>query len=194
MSVDVTYVVVDDAELRADLREVGRAWWLFLIAGLVWIFVSLLVLQFDQTSINTITAIIGIVFFLAAFEEALHAAALKGWRWLHALLAVLFILGGVWSFAYPAQTFGALALLLAWFLLIGGTVEIVVSLMNRDADLWWLGLITGIVMVLLSFWAAGYPGRSGYLLMLWVGLSALFRGIGRIVFAFQIRHMRKVVA
>ena len=74
--------------MRADLREFGRSWWIFLVPGLVWIFVSLLVLQFDQTSINTITAIVGIVFFLAAFEEGLHAAFICGWRWLHLLLAL----------------------------------------------------------------------------------------------------------
>jgi uncharacterized membrane protein HdeD (DUF308 family) len=197
LRMDVTYVElggVSDRDVRADLRTFGRAWWLLLVLGLVWIFVSLLVLQFDQTSINTITAIVGIVFFIAAFEEILHALVVPGWRWLHAGLGVLFVAGGVWSFAYPTQTFGTLALLLGWVLLIWGTFEIVAALMNRDVDLWWLELVTGIVMVLLAFWAVGYPGRSGYLLVLWVGLGALFRGIGRIVLAFQVRHLAKAAA
>ena len=45
------------------------------------------------------------------------------------------------------MTFGVLAILLSWFLLLAGTFEIVASLMNRAAELWWLGLITGILMV-----------------------------------------------
>ena len=67
--------------------------------------------------------------------------------------------------------------------------------MNRDAELWWLGLVwPGIASVLITFWAVGYPGRSGYLLVLWVGLGALMHGIGRIVFAFQLRSLTKVAA
>src|SRR5690349_8710221 len=184
----MTYVTVsdlDDANVRADLREFGRSWWIFLVAGLVWIFVSLMVLQFDQTSINTISAIVGIVFFLAAFEEGLHAVFISGWRWLHLLLCGLFIVGGVWSFAYSTMTFGVLALLLGWFLLVAGPFAVVGALMNRGGELGWLELITGILMVAVGFWALGGPRRSGWLLVLWVGLGAFFRGLSRIVFAFQ---------
>ena len=195
MSVEMTYLEVsalDDANVRADLREFGRSWWIFLVAGLVWIFVSLMVLQFDQTSINTISAIVGIVFLLAAVEEALHAVFTRGWMWLHLLLTVVFLVGGAWAFVYSTMTFGVLAIMLSWFLLLGGTVEIVASLMNRDAELWWLGLVTGIVLVAVAFWAIGDPDRSGWLLVLWVGLGAFFRGLGRIVFAFQVRSLQRV--
>jgi len=197
MSVEMTYLEVseiDDANVRADLREFGRAWWIFLVGGLVWILVSLLVLQFDQTSINTISAIVGIVFFLAAVEEGLHAVFISGWRWLHLLLTGLFIVGGVWSFAYSTMTFGVLALLLGWFFLIAGTFAIVGALMNRGVELWWLELITGILMVAVAFWAVGDPDRSGWLLVLWVGLGAFFRGLNRIVFAFQVRSLRGLSA
>jgi uncharacterized membrane protein HdeD (DUF308 family) len=194
VTAEVGYVSVDDAEVRADLRDVGSAWWVFLVMGIVWIFVSLLVLQFDQTSVNTITAIVGIVILLAGIEELFHTFVLPGWRWLHAILAVLFLAAGIGAFVNPTSTFGALALIFGWFLLIGGTVEVIASLMNRDVDLWWLGLIAGIAMILLAFWAAGYPGRSAYLLVLWVGFGALFRGISRIVLAFQVKHLAKEVA
>ena len=197
MSVEMTYLEVsgfDDANVRADLREFGRSWWIFLVAGLVWIFVSLMVLQFDQTSINTISAIVGIVFLLAAVEEGLHAVFISGWRWLHLLLCGVFIVGGVWSFAYSTMTFGVLALLLGWFLLIAGTFAIVGALMNRGVELWWLELITGILMVAVAFWAVGDPDRSGWLLVLWVGLGAFFRGLSRIVFAFQVRSLKGLSA
>jgi uncharacterized membrane protein HdeD (DUF308 family) len=184
----------EDAEVRDDLRAVGTAWWIFLVMGIVWIFVSLLVLQFDQTSVNTITAIVGIVVLLASAQELFHTIVLPGWRWLHAILALVFLVAGIGAFVYSEWTFGALALLLSWFLLIGGTFEVIASLMNRDVDLWWLGLLAGIAMILIAFWAVGYPGRSGYLLVLWVGLAALFRGIGQIVMAFQVKKLAREVS
>jgi uncharacterized membrane protein HdeD (DUF308 family) len=196
MTAEVTLVSggAEDAEIRDDLRDVGSAWWVFLVMGIVWIFVSLLVLQFDQTSVNTITAIFGIVVLLAAVEELFHAFALPGWRWLHGILAFLFLLGGIGTFVYSTWTFGALALLFGWFLLFSGTFEVIASLMNRDVDLWWLGLLAGIAMILLAFWAVGYPGRSAQLFVLWVGFAALFRGVSRIVLAFQVKHLAKEVA
>jgi uncharacterized membrane protein HdeD (DUF308 family) len=87
-----------------------------------------------------------------------------------------------------------LALLFGWFLLFSGTFEVIASLMNRDVDLWWLGLLAGIAMILLAFWAVGYPGRSAQLFVLWVGFAALFRGISRIVLAFQVKHLAKEVS
>ena len=197
MTAEVGYAPVtgvDDAEVRDDLRAVGTAWWIFLVMGIVWIFVSLLVLQFDQTSVNTITAIVGIVVLLASAQELFHTIVLPGWRWLHTILALVFLVAGIGAFAYSEWTFGALALLLCWFLLIGGTFEVIASLMNRDVDLWWLGLIAGTAMILIAFWAAGYPGRSASLLVLWVGLAALFRGIGQIVMAFQVKKLAREVS
>lgn len=192
----MTYLSVDvtDAEIRADLRGISRAWWIFLVTGLLWIFVSLLVLQFDQTSVNTITFLVGFVLILASIEEIFHAIVLPGWRWLHGVLGLVFLGGAVAAFTYPEWTFGALAILISWFLLIRGTFEVVAALSNRDVELWWLELVLGIAMILVAFWAIGYPGRSGYLLVLWVGLGALFRGIAQIVMAFQVKKLGKVVA
>ena len=43
--------------------------------------------------------------------------------------------------------------------------------------------MAGIVEVLLGFWAAGYYGRSIVLLVAWVGISCLIRGITEVIFA-----------
>jgi uncharacterized membrane protein HdeD (DUF308 family) len=184
-------VVVDDAEIREDLRDFGRAWWIFLVTGLLWIFLSLLVLQFDSTSVDTIAVFVGILLLLGSAEELFHAIVMPGWRWLHAILSVLFLVVGIDAFTYTLWTFGALALLIGWYLLFRGTFEVFASLSNRDVDLWWLGLISGIAMILVAFWAVGYPGRSAYLLVVWVGLGALFRGISQLVLAFQVKKLAK---
>ena len=52
--------------------------------------------------------------------------------------------------------------------------------------------VTCILLVAVAFWAIGDPDRSGWLLVLWVGLGAVFRGLGRIVFAFQVRSLQRV--
>jgi phenylacetaldehyde dehydrogenase len=53
---------------------------------------------------------------------------------------------------------------------------------------WWLGLVAGILLILLGFWASQqmFPARAA-LVLLWVGFFALFRGISEIVIAFELR-------
>ena len=48
----------------ASQRTLGRLlppWWLFLILGIAWTVVALIVLRFDYTSVNAIAILFGIV-------------------------------------------------------------------------------------------------------------------------------------
>jgi uncharacterized membrane protein HdeD (DUF308 family) len=58
---------------------------------------------------------------------------------------------------------------------------------------WWLNLIAGILLVLLSFWVSGSDrvyalAQRTYLILFWVGFFALFRGFSQIMLAFSVRH------
>jgi len=44
-------------------------WWLFLITGIAWLIIALIVLRFDTTSIATVGALLGIVFLVAGLNE-----------------------------------------------------------------------------------------------------------------------------
>ncbi|HMK98722.1 MAG TPA: hypothetical protein VK428_00890 [Acidimicrobiales bacterium] len=56
---------------------------------------------------------------------------------------------------------------------------------------WWLGLITGILEIALGFWASQqYIAARAALLILWVGIYAVVRGIGDLVLAFEVRSVR----
>jgi uncharacterized membrane protein HdeD (DUF308 family) len=180
--------------IRADLREVTSLWWTFLVTGILWIVISLIVLGFDEDSVSVIAALVGAVLILTGLEELMAAFVLRGWRWLHGLFGVLFIIGGILAFTLPVMTFGTLAVIVAWYLLFRGTFEVVVALMNRDVELWWLALIAGLLQLAVAFWAMGYPERSAVLLIVWVGVGAIVRGVTQIVFALQLRDARRVLA
>jgi uncharacterized membrane protein HdeD (DUF308 family) len=52
--------------------------------------------------------------------------------------------------------------------------------------------VAGILEILLGFWASGqYLPVRGALLLVWVGLFALFRGISEIVIAFEVRSRQR---
>ena len=95
----------------------------------------------------------------------------------------------------PFQTFSILAGLFGFFLVLKGTFDFVIAIAeHRYVSLWWFTLIAGILEIALGLWAIGYPGRSAALLILWIGLGAMIRGITEIFMAFHIRHLPEEVA
>jgi uncharacterized membrane protein HdeD (DUF308 family) len=169
-------------------------WWLFLITGIAWLIIALIVLRFDITSIGTVGALLGVVFLIAGLNEGMIAMVRPTWRWAHLALGILYVLGGFLAFASPYDAFWALASILGFLLVLKGSLDVVVSAMTKEVnEFWWLGLVTGILELLLGFWASQqlFPARAT-LILIWVGFFALFRGISEIVLAFQIRRLHGV--
>jgi len=170
-------------------------WWVFLITGLAWEIIAVIVLRFDVTSVATVGFLIGALFVFGCINEIIAAQMTEGWKWLHWVMAVIFLLGALWGFIHPYDTFFALASVLGLILVFMGTLEIIKATMTRDVNpLWGLGLVTGILLLFLGIWASQqfYPARAE-LILLWVGFMAMFRGIGQIVLAFGVRKAARVM-
>jgi uncharacterized membrane protein HdeD (DUF308 family) len=182
-------------EVRTLVREAARYWWIPLLTGVGWLIVAWLVLRLNQTSITTVGVLIGIVLIAAGVNEAALAAFVPGgWKVWHIIMAVIFLLGGLWALIRPVNTFFALASVLGLVLILYGSFEIARSIASRALNpFWWIGLIVGILLILLAFWVSGsdrvYQLRQrAYLILFWVGFMALFKGISQIILAFGIRH------
>ncbi len=168
---------------------VGRWWWVLLVTGILWILIGLFVLQADAQSAVLIGYLVAFWLIFAGVAEFVEVALVPGWRWLHVIVAILFLLGGLAALLAPFQTFTVLAALLGFFLVLKGTVDFTVGLVVRhEVDLWWMTMTAGILEILLGIWAMGYPGRSAALLILWIGIGGIIRGIVEIIMAFQVRR------
>jgi uncharacterized membrane protein HdeD (DUF308 family) len=186
--------VVEEEVIEAT-REVTRLWWMFLITGIAWVLIAFMVLAFKPTTPATIGYLTGFVMIAAGVNEFMAIGFVDAWRWLHAVLGVLFVVAGIMALASPFQTFGILALLIGWYLLFKGLFDIILSIVERDLiPLWGLGLASGIIEVTIAMWALGYPGRSAWLLVLWIGITALMRGVTEIVLAFKLHGVRAALA
>ena len=177
---------------RADaaLWRMAGPWWLFLVTGIAWLIISVMILRFTPASINTVGILLGVLFLLAGFNEFMIGSVGHSWRWAHIVLGVIFIIGAIWAFARPFNAFWSLASVLGLLLIFKGTLDLIAAVVTRDVNpSWWLGLVTGILELILGFWASQqqFPAR-GALLLLWVGFFALFRGISEIVVSFELRH------
>jgi len=182
-----------DPEDRAAVAAAGRTRWLFLVTGIAWMIISLVVLRFNVTSVATVGVILGLVLLLVGVNEFVALALVEGWRWAHCLLGILFVVGGLWAFIHPIGAFYELAAILGFLLVLKGTFDVIGAVASRDVSpVWGLGLAVGIVEVLVGFWASQqlFAPRAA-LILIWVGLAAMFRGITEVVLAFTVRHAGK---
>jgi uncharacterized membrane protein HdeD (DUF308 family) len=182
-------------EGRVLLREGSRYWWVLLLIGIAWLVVAWIVLRADITSLVTVGILLGCLFIAAGINEMFFAGAVTGgWKVLHYVMAVIFLLGGLWAFIRPVNTFFALASVLGLILLFYGAFEIVRGVASREENrFWWVGLVSGILLILLAFWVSSSDrvfnlANRAFLILFWVGFMALIRGFTQIMLAFSVRR------
>ncbi|HEY3010101.1 MAG TPA: DUF308 domain-containing protein [Micromonosporaceae bacterium] len=188
-------------EGRMFVAERSRYWWVALLVGIAWLVIAWIVLRADITSLTTVGILLGALFIAAGVSEVAAGSVMGGgWMVLHYIIAGIFLLGGLWAFIRPVNTFFALVSVLGLVLLLQGAFEIVRGVSSRGENpWWWFGLVAGILLILLAFWVSGsdrvfnLQART-YLVLFWVGLAALIRGITTIVLAFTIRNAGRAVA
>ena len=182
-----------ERELAEDAAD---RWWMFLVTGIGWLVFALLVFQWDYTTVYAISILFGIVALVAGINEFFQiVVSSTGWKIVHGILGVLFVIVGVWALVNPRSAFTTLAALVAFFLLFKGIFDLTVAFMTKDEfDLWWLQLVLGIVEILLAFWVAGSFRTSAIFLVAYVGIIALSRGITELFVAFKLRGLRKRLA
>ena len=179
---------VESGPLQVAKRLTGP-WWAYLLAGIAWVIISVIILRFNIASVATIGLLLGALFLLSAVEEFVIAAVRPNWGWAHALLGILFIGAAIWSFVTPYGAFWALASVLGILLVVAGTVHIITAIYSKVFnDAWWFGVIGGLLEVFIGFWVSAQSFRAqAVFLIIWAGLLALFRGVFEIVLAFEMR-------
>jgi uncharacterized membrane protein HdeD (DUF308 family) len=184
--------------LREDMQTVTRNWGWFLAAGIAWIVFAFLLLSFNYRTVWAIAVFFGIGFIVGGIMEFAVAAVAPGWKWLYVLIGIVSIVAGVIALMWPGETFLVLSAIAGWLLLFYGIIDVVFAFSTRHLEgLWWMQLISGIIMVLLGFWAISPDNetvatyRGAVLLVVWIGVAALFRGISDIIVGFRLRSAHK---
>jgi uncharacterized membrane protein HdeD (DUF308 family) len=184
-----------DREAREALTGVARLWWLWLVFGIAWIAVAVVILQFDEASVTTAGILVGIMFLAAAAQNFIIMTLSDRGMWLYGLFGFLLVVAGILTLISPEGTFAALADILGFLFLIIGVFWIIQAFITRELnELWWLSLIAGILMILLAFWTGGqFFVEKVYVLLVFAGIWALMQGVTDIVRAFQIRKLNELV-
>jgi uncharacterized membrane protein HdeD (DUF308 family) len=173
------------------IRDLTRLWWVYLVTGVAWLIIALVVLRFDTTSIATVGVLLGVVLIVAGANELFTAFVRRSWAWVHGILGVLFIAGGIAAFFQPFSAFWALASILGLLLVLDGSFNLIAGILSKDVnDVWWLGVVVGVLEILLAFWVSQqFFAARAILILIWVAFAALLRGVMQIVTAFHLRRL-----
>ena len=183
-------------EEREVVREAARWWWLFLLGGIAWLVFALVIFRFDITSAASIAILFGIVAIVAGVDEFMAiGVSTTGWKIVHGILGVIFVVVGIFAFIEPGSTFHALAAVIGFFFLFKGIFDIAVAFATKgEYDLWWLQLVVGLIEIGLAFWVSGSFRDKAILLLVYVGIVALSKGITDIMLAFKLRSVKERIA
>jgi uncharacterized membrane protein HdeD (DUF308 family) len=186
---------MSEAQVREAAGGLSRLWWLWLVFGIAWTIVGLVILQFDQASITTVGVLVGIMFLATGFQQFAIASLVDRGRWLLMIFGALFVVAGVIALISPENTFAALADILGFLFLIVGTFWVIQAFASREMnELWWVVLLAGILMIILAFWTAGqFFIEKQYVLLVFAGIWSLMQGVTDVVRAFQIRKLGEFV-
>ncbi len=180
-------------EEREVVEEATDRWWLFLLSGIAWLVFALIVFQWNYTTVYAISYLFGIVALVAGGNEFIAiAVSTTGWKFAHGILGALFVIAGIWALVHPHNAFATIAALIGLFILFKGIFDLTVAFVTKNEfELWWLQLVIGILEIVLAFWVAGSFRKSAILLVAYVGIVALTRGITEILLAFKLKGARK---
>jgi len=175
--------------LTADVRR--AATWSIVLSVLM-IVAGVLAICVPVVAGVAITALVG---WILIFSGLLHlgfawrAGRAAGVVW-EILLGIVYGAIGFYLLANPAAGLASLTLAIAFYLLIEGMLEFVLSFQLRPAPgSGWL-LVDGIVTLLLAvmIWST-WPSSAAWVVGTLIGISMLFSGITRLMLSFAVRRV-----
>ena len=169
-------------------RRIGSLWWALVIVGIAWIVIGFVVLRFDNSTVDIISVVFGIMVLLAAVGEFFRAVvSVGGWRVWHVVFGILLVAAAIIAFINPGSTFVSLALVAGFYFVFAGIFDIISSLFAIPFPGWWLQLLAGVAELILGFIASNSFANSAVVLVTFVSVLAIFRGVSEISAGFAVR-------
>jgi len=177
--------------IRAGAQDVSAASWWLVALGTLWIWFGMFVLSYQVGSLVAVATFVGTAFLFGGITQLVAASRVPRLRWLSIAGGILGIAAGIVTFAWPDITLYAVSIMVAWYLIVFGTIHIVSTLAGPKRRWWWTGLLLGISEMVLGVWAARSWEHSLVTLVTLVGVWAICRGVNEIFAAFTLRQVGK---
>jgi uncharacterized membrane protein HdeD (DUF308 family) len=184
---------VNAGQARAALaKSVRDHWVLFLVEGLVLVFLGMFAIFVPLVASLAATVFFGSILLIAGIVGLIMTFAARhapGFSW-SVISAVLGIVTGALLLASPVNGAISLTVVLIAFLFIEGAVSVMFAVQHRSSESgsWGWMLASGALdIVLAAILFAGLPGTALWALGLLIGINMLFGGWSLIAMALSAR-------
>ena len=174
---------------RAAAESVARNWWILLLNGIVLVVAGFLIFSIDWT-IRELATFIGALFVFQGLAHALTTGIDARVRQVNVISGLLSIAAGVAIIVWPKPGLTAVAIFLAAWLIVSGTMAIAGAFAaRRILPNWWLLLLLGLVEIPLGVLALANPGATLAAIITVGGIWAVAVGVMRIVLSFEVKRL-----
>lgn len=166
-------------------------WWVYLLNGILTLLFGIVALIWPGRTLLTLEQIFGIFAIITGVSTLIGAFRARtvipqNW-WLLLIVGLVGIIAGILAIAFPITTVHTFAYLMGAWALISGIAEIASFFSMRDhAHRWWL-ILSGIFSIIFGILAFLFPGLTLEVFITFIAVYAIFAGVSRIIFAFQMR-------
>lgn len=168
----------------------------FVLMGLVLAVLGILALASPAIAGTAVVYVIGGMLLLAGLFQVFAAWRSEGWadKVIPAIMGVLTVLAGAAVLAHPILGLKFLALMLAIFFIVDGVWKIVASFSYRPAPGWLAVLLSGVVALALGgmIWKQ-WPLEGENAVGILVGVDLLATGIAFLILGMSIRNMKRML-
>ena len=177
--------------IRDGARDASTASWWLVALGALWIWFGMFVLSYKVGSLVAVATLVGAAFVFGGITQLAVASRVPTLRWLSIVSGTLGVAAGIVTIGWPGVTLYAVSILVAWYLIVFGTIHVINALAGARLSWWWTGLLLGISELVLGVWAARSWERSLVTLVPLVGVWAICRGVSEIFAGFTLRQVGK---
>ena len=172
-----------------------RAWWSFLIKGIIAVVLGLVALAWPGQLLGALVIILGIfllvIGIVATVGALMHRSESKSWVWLM-IPGVVAIVVGIIAIAASKTTTVVLAYLIGIWALVNGAFEIYNAFkLRKDIAGEWVPFLVGVVSIVLAVILFLAPRTAGETLVRLIGLFALAIGVLWLAIAYRTRRWHK---
>ncbi|MBY5958218.1 DUF308 domain-containing protein [Membranicola marinus] len=182
--------------LLKSIRKSIQYWYVPLLVGIFFVVVSLVVFFSPKSSLLALSLLFSLSFLFGGLSEVIFSMVnreqLDNWGWSLAFGIITFVVG-VLFLINPSISLTALAFYIGFVILFRSisTIGFAIDVKKYGSKSWSILLILGIIGAIVSFILIWKPIFAGLGVVVLIALSFLFAGLFNIVFALQLRKLRK---
>ncbi|HEX2621963.1 MAG TPA: HdeD family acid-resistance protein [Phototrophicaceae bacterium] len=177
------------------LTAMSKSWWVFLLRGILSILFGITALIMPGLTLATLIIVFGVYAVIDGVATIFYAFSTRqsdeNW-WMHLLEGIIGIIAGVLIVTWPGITAITLILVIAFWAIMTGIMQIAAAIrLRKEIDNeFWLGL-SGLLSIIFGILAFRFPG-DGALALIWlIGIYAIVFGGFFIGLALKLRGMNQ---